>query len=83
MRGASSVWVLCCCVCASVGDVRYTKDHEWVRVTKAGEATIGITDFAQVSDDTHTHARTLPLDRRAQPLAMLTLAVRVRLCVTV
>ena len=29
-------------------DLRYTKDHEWVRV--AGEtATIGITDFAQSS----------------------------------
>jgi glycine cleavage system H protein len=27
-------------------DLKYTKDHEWVRVS-GGEATIGITDFAQ------------------------------------
>jgi len=27
-------------------DLRYTKDHEWVRV-EGNEATIGITDFAQ------------------------------------
>ena len=27
-------------------DLKYTKDHEWVRVT-GGEATVGITDFAQ------------------------------------
>jgi glycine cleavage system H protein len=27
-------------------EFKYTKDHEWVRVT-AGEATVGITDFAQ------------------------------------
>lgn len=27
-------------------DLRYTKDHEWIRVDGA-EATIGITDFAQ------------------------------------
>lgn len=31
----------------SVGETRYTKDHEWVSVTKSDEATIGITDFAQ------------------------------------
>lgn len=30
-----------------VGEVRFTKDHEWVSVTAPGEATIGITDFAQ------------------------------------
>jgi glycine cleavage system H protein len=28
------------------GNVRYTKDHEWIRV-EGDEATIGITDFAQ------------------------------------
>ena len=28
------------------GDLRYTKDHEWVRVA-GDEATIGITDYAQ------------------------------------
>jgi glycine cleavage system H protein len=27
-------------------DLKYTKDHEWVKVN-GGEATIGITDFAQ------------------------------------
>ena len=27
-------------------DLKYTKDHEWVRVT-GDEATVGITDFAQ------------------------------------
>ena len=27
-------------------DLKYTKDHEWVRVN-GGEATVGITDFAQ------------------------------------
>jgi glycine cleavage system H protein len=30
------------------GDLRYTKEHEWVRV-EGGEAVIGITDFAQAS----------------------------------
>ena len=28
------------------GDLRYTKDHEWIKV-EGDEATIGITDFAQ------------------------------------
>ena len=29
-------------------DLKYTKDHEWVRLSEDGEtATIGITDFAQ------------------------------------
>ena len=27
--------------------LRYTKDHEWVRMEKNGEAVVGITDFAQ------------------------------------
>src|SRR5204863_5355697 len=27
-------------------DLKYTKDHEWLRI-KDGEATVGITDFAQ------------------------------------
>ena len=27
-------------------DLKYTKDHEWVRI-EGDEATIGITDFAQ------------------------------------
>jgi glycine cleavage system H protein len=27
-------------------DLKYTKDHEWVRITN-GEAEVGITDFAQ------------------------------------
>jgi glycine cleavage system H protein len=27
-------------------DLKYTKDHEWIRVD-GGEATVGITDFAQ------------------------------------
>jgi glycine cleavage system H protein len=27
-------------------DLRYTKEHEWVRVTGA-EAEVGVTDFAQ------------------------------------
>ena len=27
-------------------DLKYTKDHEWIRV-EGGEATVGITDFAQ------------------------------------
>jgi len=29
-----------------MADVRYTKDHEWIRV-EGGEAVVGITDFAQ------------------------------------
>ncbi len=28
-------------------ELRYTKDHEWVRLNADGTATIGITDFAQ------------------------------------
>jgi len=28
-------------------NLKYTKDHEWIRVEKDGIATIGITDFAQ------------------------------------
>lgn len=28
-------------------DLRYTKDHEWVRLDADGVATIGITDYAQ------------------------------------
>lgn len=27
-------------------DLRYTKDHEWVRIGKDGRATFGITEFA-------------------------------------
>ena len=30
-------------------DVRYSSDHEWVRVTGDGTARIGITDYAQNS----------------------------------
>ncbi|ASQ91044.1 glycine cleavage system protein H [Prosthecochloris sp. GSB1] len=28
-------------------DLRYTKDHEWVKVLEDGTARVGITDFAQ------------------------------------
>jgi len=28
-------------------DLRYTKDHEWIRLDADGVATIGITDYAQ------------------------------------
>ncbi|MEO0559393.1 MAG: glycine cleavage system protein GcvH [Bacteroidota bacterium] len=28
-------------------DLRYTKDHEWVRLVDDGLATVGITDYAQ------------------------------------
>ena len=28
-------------------DVKYTKDHEWIRLQEDGSALIGITDFAQ------------------------------------
>ena len=28
-------------------NLRYTKDHEWIRIEKDNEAVIGITDFAQ------------------------------------
>jgi glycine cleavage system H protein len=28
-------------------DLKYTRDHEWIRLEDAGEALIGITDFAQ------------------------------------
>jgi len=28
-------------------NLKYTKDHEWIRVEKDGIATVGITDFAQ------------------------------------
>jgi len=34
-------------VFCSVGSTRYTKEHEWVRLTSEKEATIGITDYAQ------------------------------------
>jgi glycine cleavage system H protein len=30
-------------------DLRYTKDHEWIRVAADGTATIGITDHAQAA----------------------------------
>lgn len=30
-------------------DLKYTKDHEWIRPQPNGEATIGITDYAQNS----------------------------------
>jgi glycine cleavage system H protein len=30
-------------------DLRYTKDHEWVRLESDGTVTMGITDFAQGS----------------------------------
>jgi hypothetical protein len=31
----------------SVGQTRYTKEHEWVRLSSATDATVGITDYAQ------------------------------------
>jgi glycine cleavage system H protein len=31
----------------SPADVKYTKDHEWIRLTDKGEAEVGITDYAQ------------------------------------
>jgi len=30
-----------------MGDVRYTAEHEWVRVNDTGTVTFGITDYAQ------------------------------------
>jgi glycine cleavage system H protein len=30
-----------------MGDVRYTTEHEWVRVNDTGTVTFGITDYAQ------------------------------------
>ena len=30
-----------------MSDVRYTKDHEWIRLDGDIEATVGITDYAQ------------------------------------
>lgn len=30
-------------------DLKYTKDHEWLKLLEGGEAIIGITDFAQNS----------------------------------
>jgi glycine cleavage system H protein len=30
-------------------DLKYTKDHEWLKLLDGGEAVIGITDFAQNS----------------------------------
>jgi glycine cleavage system H protein len=30
-----------------MADIRYTKDHEWVRLEADGTATVGITDHAQ------------------------------------
>jgi len=30
-----------------VGQTRYTKEHEWVKLSAPNQATIGITDFAQ------------------------------------
>ncbi|MBI2931593.1 MAG: glycine cleavage system protein GcvH [Planctomycetes bacterium] len=36
-------------------DIKYAETHEWVRPTKKGEATVGITDYAvkQLSDLVH------------------------------
>jgi glycine cleavage system H protein len=31
------------------GNLKYTKDHEWLKLLEDGEAIIGITDFAQQS----------------------------------
>ena len=28
-------------------ELRYSKDHEWIKVIEGGEALVGITDFAQ------------------------------------
>ena len=28
-------------------DLKYSKDHEWLRKTESGEAYVGVTDFAQ------------------------------------
>ena len=28
-------------------DLKYSADHEWIRVLEGGEAQVGITDFAQ------------------------------------
>ncbi len=28
-------------------DIKYTKDHEWIKITDGNTATIGITEFAQ------------------------------------
>ncbi|HVT47922.1 MAG TPA: glycine cleavage system protein GcvH [Vicinamibacterales bacterium] len=28
-------------------DLKYTRDHEWIRLENGGEALVGITDFAQ------------------------------------
>ncbi len=30
-----------------MGDLRYTEDHEWVRIEDSGIAVVGITDYAQ------------------------------------
>ena len=30
-----------------MGDLRYTEDHEWVRIEDGGIAVVGITDYAQ------------------------------------
>lgn len=30
-----------------MGDLRYTEDHEWVRIEDGGTAVVGITDYAQ------------------------------------
>jgi len=30
-------------------DLKYTKDHEWIRIEEDGTATVGITDYAQES----------------------------------
>ena len=32
-----------------MSDVRYTKDHEWIRLQEDGTALVGITDYAQES----------------------------------
>ena len=31
------------------GDLKYTKDHEWLKAGEDGSATIGITDYAQTT----------------------------------
>lgn len=47
-------------------DLKYTKDHEWIRINPDGTATVGITDFAQnelgdiVYVDVETAGETIP-----------------------
>lgn len=45
----------------SIGEVRFTKDHEWIRLEKDSIVTIGVTNYAQDSLGDITYAEIEPV----------------------